>query len=59
MSKIEELFQRNSETWAELVENKDQRQFIHRMNILKDKLGKDNPNFEKAYRNMYRILEEP
>ena len=56
MAKIEELFQRNSKAWAELVENKNPRQFAHRMNILKDKLREDNPDFEKAYQNMYKIL---
>jgi len=59
MAKIEELFQRSSKAWAELVKNKDQQQFAHRMNILKDKLKKDNPDFEKAYQNMYQILEGP
>jgi len=58
MAKIEELFQRSSRTWAELVENKDQRQFVHRMNSLKYKLKENNPDFEKAYQDMYRILEE-
>jgi len=58
MAKMEELFQRSSKTWAELVQNKDRRQFVQRMNILKDKLKEDNPDFGKAYQNMYRILEE-
>ncbi len=57
MTKIEELFHGSSRTWAELVENKDRRQFVHRMNILRDKLKKDNPDLGKAYQNMYKILE--
>lgn len=57
MTKIEELFQRSSKTWAELVESKDRQQFVHRMNILRDKLKKDNPDLGKAYQNMYKILE--
>ena len=57
MAKVEELFQRNLKNWAELVENRDRRQFVHRMNSLKDKLKEDNPDFEKAYQTMYRILE--
>jgi len=57
MTKIEGLFQGSSKIWAELVENKDRRQFVHRMNILRDKLKKDNPDFGKAYQNMYKILE--
>ena len=57
VAKIEELFHRNSKTWAELVENKDQRQFVNKLNTLKCKLKEDNPDFEKAYQNMYKILE--
>lgn len=57
MAEIEELFQRNLKNWAELVKNRDQRQFVHRMSILKDKLKEDSPDFEKAYQNMYQILE--
>jgi len=57
MTKIEGLFQGSSKKWAELVENKDRRQFVHRMNILRNKLKKDNPDFEKAYQNMYKILD--
>ncbi len=57
MTKIEELFQGSSKTWAELVKNKDRRQFVHRMNILRDKLKKENPDLGKAYQNMYKILE--
>jgi len=57
MTKIEELFQESSKTWAELVKNKDQRQFILRMNSLRDKLKKENPDLGKAYQNMYKILE--
>ena len=57
MAKIEELFHENSKIWAELVENKDQKQFTHRLNILKDKLKEENLDLGKAYQNMYQILE--
>ncbi len=57
MTEIEELFQRSSKTWAELVKNKDRQNFVHRMNALKDRLKKDNPDFGKACQNMYKILE--
>jgi len=33
---IEELFQKNSKTWAELVQNKDKQEFAKRMNLLKN-----------------------
>ena len=57
MTKIEELFQGSSKTWAELVKNKDRRQFVYRMNILRNKLMKEDPDLGKAYQNMYKILE--
>ncbi len=59
MAKMEALFQRSSKIWAELVENKDRQQFVQRMNVLRDKFKENNIDFEKAYQNMYQILEEP
>ena len=59
MAKMEALFQRSSKIWAELVENKDRQQFVQRMNVLRDKFKEDNIDFEKAYQNMYQILEGP
>lgn len=58
MTEIEELFQRNSRTWAELVKNKDRQGFIERMTALKDKMEQANPDFGKAYENMYKIIEK-
>ena len=54
---IEELFQRSSKMWADLVKNKDRQGFVKRMTALKDRLEKGNPDFGKAYENMYRIVE--
>jgi prephenate dehydrogenase len=57
MTEIEELFQRSSKTWAELVKNKDRQEFVHRMNALRAGFKRANPDFGKAYQNMYKILE--
>ena len=57
MVRIEELFQRNSKTWADLVKNKDRQGFVKRMTALKDRMEKSNPDFGKAYENMYKIME--
>ena len=57
MVKIEELFQRNSKTWADMVKNKDRQGFVKRMTALKDRMEKGNPDFGKAYENMYKIIE--
>ena len=57
MTEIEKLFQRSAKTWADLVENKDKQKFVDRMNALRDRLEKVNPDFGKAYENMYKIVE--
>jgi len=57
MTEIKHLFQRSSKAWADLVKNKDKKEFVKRMNILKNRLEKDHPDFGKAYENMYRIVE--
>jgi len=57
MTKIEKLFQRSSETWANIVRNKDRQEFVNRMNILKNRLEKGELDFKKAYENMYKIAE--
>jgi len=58
MVEIEELFQRSSKTWADLVKNKDSQEFIQRMNALRNRLEKTNPNLGKAYENMYKLVAE-
>ncbi len=57
ITEIERLFQRSSKAWADLVKNKDKQEFVKRMNILKNRLEKDNPDFGKAYENMYKLVE--
>ena len=58
MVEIEELFQRSSKTWADLVKNKDSQEFIRRMNSLRNRLEEMNPDFGKAYENMYKLVAE-
>ena len=52
---IEELFQRKAKEWADLVKNKDRQKFIQQMSALRDKLERGNPDFGKAYENMYKL----
>jgi len=54
---IEKLFQERAKTWADLVKNKDSQKFARRMNELKDRLSQVNPDFGKAYEDMYRLVE--
>jgi len=58
MAETVKLFQRSSKIWADLVKNKDKQEFIRRMNILRDRLEKEEPDLEKAYQNMYKLVEE-
>ncbi len=57
MTEIEELFQRNSETWANIVRNRDRQEFVNRMNSLKNRLEKGEFDLKKAYENMYKLAE--
>ncbi len=57
MTYIEELFQKTAQTWADLVKNKDKPEFMRRMSLIKDRLEKEEPDFVRAYQNMYRIIE--
>jgi len=57
MAEIEKLFQQRVKTWADLVKNKDRQEFVKRMNALKSRFEKVNPDFGKAYENMYKIVE--
>ncbi len=57
MTEIEKLFKRRVKTRADLVENKDKQKFVERMNDLKSRFEKVNPDFGKAYENMYKIVE--
>jgi len=43
--------------WADFVENKDRQRFINRMKTLRSRLEEGNPDFGKAYENMYKIVE--
>jgi prephenate dehydrogenase len=58
VAEIEALFQRKVAEWAELVQSKDRGEFVRRMKVLKEELEKNNPDFGKAYQNMYRLVSE-
>ena len=57
MTEIEELFQRSSATWADLIKNRDRQEFVNRMNTLKNRLEKGDLDFRKAYENMYKLAQ--
>ena len=57
IAEVEKLFQRRAKTWADLVENKDREKFAQRMKALKTRLNQVNPDFGKAYEDMYKLVE--
>ena len=57
MAEIEEQFQQSSKTWTDLIKNRDRREFVNRMSALRERFEKADPDFGKAYENMYRLLE--
>ena len=57
LPEIQERFQKTAKTWADLVKDKDRQEFVRRMKALRSKLEANNPDFGKAYDNMYKIVE--
>jgi prephenate dehydrogenase len=57
MTKIRNLLQRSLETWSDIVDSKDRKDFVQRMNGLRDGLEKGDPAFQKSYENMYKVVE--
>ena len=57
MTEIGKVFQRRGKVWADLVKNRDKQEFVDRMNALRSRLEEGNPDFGKAYENMYKIVE--
>jgi len=54
---FQERFQRSCQEWSDIVKQKDRQRFIHRMKAIRQKLEDNNPDFGKAYDNMYKIAE--
>jgi prephenate dehydrogenase len=57
MSEIHELLRSKSTAWANIVAEKDKQEFISKMETLRKKREEADPDFRKAYENMYRLEE--
>jgi len=57
IEKIEGLFLEKSREWLNAVRRKDKSAFASRMQLLKKKLREVNPNYEKSYEVMHRLLD--
>lgn len=58
MEKIENIFLNKVEEWLWLVKNKDCQGFANKMGKVKKQLKKIDPEYEKAYQAMYKIMDE-
>ncbi len=58
IAEVEGLFQERARVWADLVRNKNRQEFVQQMSALREKLEEGNPDFGKAYENMYKLAAE-
>ena len=58
MEQLESLFLSKVEEWLKLVKNKDCAGFSSKMQQVKKRLQELDPDYESAYRAMYRILDD-
>jgi prephenate dehydrogenase len=57
MGKIEDLYIAKAQEWLDLIKQKNPQAIVERMEQLKEKLLKVDPDFAKSYEVMYRMLE--
>lgn len=57
MGKLEELYIAKAQEWLDLVKQKNPQAIVDRMEQLKAKLLKADPDFAKSYEVMYKMLE--
>jgi prephenate dehydrogenase len=56
LKQAQEIFIHNARLWTEIVEDKDRQSFIERMRHLRQRFEENNPDFGRAYDNMYRLI---
>ncbi len=52
-----EQFQSKLDAWSALAAAKDRQKFVRRLNQLRDRFAKEDPELAKAYPNMYQLIE--
>jgi len=57
IEKIEGLFLEKSEEWLNMVRRKDKPAFVSKMELIKRKLRKVNPDYARSYEVMHRLLD--
>ena len=54
--KVGECFREKLASWIELVANKDRQAFIRKIDELRCKFEETEPDFERAYQDMYKLV---
>ena len=57
MGKIEDLYIAKAQEWLDLLKQKNPQAIVDRMEQLKAKLLKADPDFAESYEVMYKMLE--
>ena len=57
MGKLEDLYIAKAQEWLDLIKQKNPQAITDKMEQLKAKLLKADPDFAKSYQVMYRMLE--
>ena len=57
LPEMQDMFGKISRQWASVIKSGDREMFIKRMNELKSRLEAGNPDFGKAYDNMYKLSD--
>lgn len=57
IEQVEELFLNKSQEWLNIIKRKDKSSLINKMEHVKSKMMKANPDHTKSYETMYKMLE--
>jgi len=57
IEKIEDLFLEKSEEWLSMIRRKDRSAFANKMELVKTKLRKANPEYARSYEVMHKLLD--
>lgn len=57
VDKIERLFIAKSKEWLSMVKQKDRTALAYKMNLVKDRLNRVSPDYDKSYEAMQRLLQ--
>jgi len=57
IAEIEDVFLQKVVDWITLVKDKDRPKFLEKLHNLENNFKLENPNFDNAYENMYKVID--